>query len=100
MTGTVPGAVTSPLQAHADHGNPACRLLLDWLERRNSASVSAPRQVTGHAAPSEKRTALPVAWQLRPARTGGSKRQKATAVRSANLKAAIIAATAEGQIDE
>ncbi|OQP86041.1 hypothetical protein BTR14_13235 [Rhizobium rhizosphaerae] len=101
LTGTVPDAVTSRLQAHADHGNLACRLLLDWLDRRNSAFVSAPRQVTGHAAPSsEQRTALPVVWRRRPARTGRSKVHKATAVRSTELKTAIIAATAEGRVDE
>ncbi|WP_377295442.1 hypothetical protein [Rhizobium sp. SG2393] len=40
LTGTVPDVVMSRLQAHADHGNPACRLLLSWLDRyRTGASV-------------------------------------------------------------
>lgn len=40
LTGTVPDVVTSRLQAHADHGNPACRLLLSWLDgRRTGASA-------------------------------------------------------------
>ncbi len=42
LTGTVPDAVTSRLRDHADHGNPACRLLLSWLNgRRTGASAGS-----------------------------------------------------------
>ncbi|MEA3536633.1 hypothetical protein [Rhizobium sp. CC-YZS058] len=40
LTGTVPDVVTSRLQAQTDRGNPACRLVLSWLDgRRTGASA-------------------------------------------------------------
>lgn len=35
LDGTVPEPLMVRLRASADHGNPACRLLLDWLQNRN-----------------------------------------------------------------
>lgn len=100
LTGTVPDTIIARLQVHADTGNPACRLLLDWLDRRNAdlVALSSPGPVkpmsTRHGASrrliSERRQAGP----------GSLKKRAATQAGSRDPKTAIIAAKAEGQGDE
>ncbi len=41
LTGHVPSSILSRLEAHADRGNPACRVLIDWLAHRNRHMVAA-----------------------------------------------------------
>lgn len=58
LTGTVPDAVTSRLHAHVYHGNPACRLVLNWLDgHRTGASVpdQAAEATTDSSEPSLSR---------------------------------------------
>ena len=40
LTGIVPDTIIDRLQMHADNGDPACRLLLDWLAERNCELVA------------------------------------------------------------
>ena len=90
LTGTVPDTIVGRLQSHADHGNPACRLLLDWLARRNRdlpASLAKPRRIRRRIR--ERRQAGP----------GSLRRRKWGTGQSADLQTAIIAATTEGRID-
>jgi hypothetical protein len=100
LTGTVPDAITDRLRAHADHGNPACRLLLDWLAGRNRDLVasSSPDPVKPDRAAS--RPGRRMIRERRQAGPGSLKRRKPTTTQSPDPKTAIIAATTEGGIDE
>lgn len=43
FTGDVPSLILERLTLHARHGNPACRMVLDWLDRRHRMqSAAAP----------------------------------------------------------
>lgn len=102
LTGHVPASITSRLQAHADRGNPACRLLLDWVARRNSELLASllpdpaePQQSTPRMARRlvrERRQAVPG--------TGSLKLRKPEKPQAApDPETAIIAATKGGEID-
>ena len=90
LTGIVPRALMGRLQVHADTGNPACRLLLDWLETRNSDLVASVPPRLGRRKIRERRQAGP----------GSLKKRVSKTTHSADSRAAIIAAKAEGRIDE
>lgn len=100
LTGTVPDAITDRLRAHADHGNPACRLLLEWLAGRNRdlMASSSPDPVKPDRAAS--RPGRRMIRERRQAGPGSLKRRKPTKPQSPDPKTAIIAATTEGGIDE
>src|SRR3546814_11388863 len=51
LTGIVPDTITDRLQSHADKGNPACRLLLDWLvgRHRDLPGLSQPDPARLHS---------------------------------------------------
>ncbi|WP_137132607.1 hypothetical protein [Rhizobium sp. FY34] len=100
LTGTVPDAITDRLRAHADSGNPACRLLLDWLAGRNRDLVasSSPDPVKLYRATS--RPGRRMIRERRQAGPGSLKRRKPTTTPSPDPKTAIIARTTEGRIDE
>lgn len=93
LTGPVPASIISRLEAHADRGNPACRLLLDWIARRNRDMVAAagsdPIRLNRRLV-RERREALP----------GSLKRRRLESqVAVCDPKTAIIAATKGGEID-
>lgn len=100
FTGIVPDAITDRLRAHADHGNPACRLLLDWLAGRNRdlMASSSPDPVKPDRAAS--RPGRRMIRERRQAGPGTLKRRKPTTSQSPDAKTAIIAATTEGRVDE
>ena len=86
LTGIVPPRVIAHLLAHVEHGDPACRLVIDWLAKRsrNAASQFKRRKVRE---------------RLRP--EPGSLRKRASRTRDLlGLGSAIIAETAEGKSDE
>lgn len=95
LTGTVPDTIIDRLQAHADHGNPACRLLLDWLAGRNRDLVASSQPD-----PAKPRFGRRMIRERRQAGPGSLKRRKPTKGHSPDPKTAIIAATTEGRIDE
>lgn len=99
LTGTVPDTIVDRLRAHADHGNPACRLLLDWLAGRNHdlIAMSSPDPVKPDRAAS--RPGRCMIRERRQAGPGSLKRRKPTKGHSPDPKTAIIAAT-EGRVDE
>ncbi|MDW9709543.1 hypothetical protein GOB91_04620 [Sinorhizobium meliloti] len=100
LTGTVPDGIIDRLQVHADSGNPACRLLLDWLagRNRNLVASSSPDPVKPDRAAS--RPGRRMIRERRQAGPGTLKRRKPTKPQSSDPKTAIIAATTEGRIDE
>nr|CAD6596148.1 hypothetical protein RKHAN_00225 [Rhizobium sp. Khangiran2] len=95
LTGHVPASILSRLQAHADRGNPACRVLIDWLTHRNRDMVAAARPDpvrlnANRRLVRERREALP----------GSLKRRKAESQEAVrDPRTAIIAATKGGEID-
>lgn len=100
LTGIVPDTIIDRLQVHVDDGNPACRLLLDWLAGRNRDLVasSSPDPVKPDRAAS--RPGRRMIRERRQAGPGTLKRYKPTRTQSPDPKTAIIAATTEGRIDE
>jgi hypothetical protein len=95
LTGQVPASIISRLGTHADRGNPACRLLLDWISRRNRDLVAAaqPDLVRQHPIRRlvrERRQAVPGSLKRR-------KQEKPEAAR--DPKTAIIAAPKGGDVD-
>jgi hypothetical protein len=100
LTGTVPDGITDRLQAHADSGNPACRLLLDWLGGRNRDLVASSHPVPAERPSIKLRPGRRMIRERRQARPGSLKRRKPTTTQSPDPKTAIIAATTEGRVDE
>lgn len=100
LTGIVPDTIIDRLQVHVGDGNPACRLLLDWLTGRNRDLVasSSPDPVKPDRAAS--RPGRRMIRERRQAGPGTLKRYKPTKTQSPDLKTAIIAATTEGRVDE
>lgn len=90
LTGIVPEMLAGLLQAHAGRGDPACRVVLDWLERRNSDLLASTKQRSGCRKIRERRQAGP----------GSLKKRGRKTMRPSDSKTAIIAATTEGRIDE
>jgi hypothetical protein len=90
LTGKVPEMVLARLQAHADTGNPACRLLLDWLGKRNCDLVASIPLCSGRRKIRERRQAGP----------GSLKMQRPKTTHPSGSNAAIIAAKTEGRINE
>ncbi|MBD8664108.1 hypothetical protein IFT59_12700 [Rhizobium sp. CFBP 8752] len=100
LTGTVPDTIVDRLRAHANHGNPACRLLLDWLAGRNRdlVALSQPDPAKPHS--TKPRPGRRMIRERRQAGPGSLKKYKPTMSQSPDAKTAIIAATTEGRIDE
>lgn len=100
LRGIVPDTIIDRLRAHADNGNPACRLLLDWLAGRNRDLVapSSPDPVKPDRAAS--RPGRRMIRERRQAGPGSLKRRKPPRTQSPDPKTAIIATTTEGGIDE
>lgn len=100
LTGTVPDTIIDRLRAHADHGNAACRLLLDWLAGRNRDLFvsSQPDPAKPHS--TKPRPGRRMIRERRQAGPGSLKRRKPTKPQSPDPKTAIIATTTEGRIDE
>lgn len=100
LTGIVPETLVGRLQAHADTGNPACRLLLNWLDRRNRDLVafSLSQQVEPRPTPNfiDRR----MIRERRQAGPGSLKKRWPKTTHSSDAKTAIIAAKTEGRIDE
>lgn len=100
LTGLVPDTVIGRLQTHADTGNPACRLMLDWLAHRNRDLLASsrpdpnqphrPQHCLGRRPIRERRRAGP----------GSLKKHTSARAGSSGPKTAIIAAMTEGRIDE
>lgn len=118
LNGLVPDMIISRLQAHADTGNPACRLLLDWLDHRNSDLLAAslspitPARATPLPNPAPAAASEPeianapkngkrrLIRERRQAVAGSLKKRRPTKVHSTDCKTAIIAAQTEGKADE
>jgi hypothetical protein len=100
LTGTVPDTVISRLQAQAGRGNPACRLLLDWLAHRNRDLVAPLQSDAGDRSPVEPRPLRRRIRERRRAGPGSLKKHTSKKAGSPGPKTAIIAAMTEGQIDE
>lgn len=86
LTGVVPPRVIAHLLAHVEQGDPACRLIVDWLAKRsrNAAFQSKRRKV-----------------RERPRPEPGSLRNRASRTRNLfGLSSAIIAETTEDKTDE
>lgn len=100
LTGIVPDTIIDRLQVHVDDGNPACRLLLDWLAGRNRDLIasSSPDPVKPDRAAS--RPGRRMIRERRQAGPGSLKWRKPTSTQPPDPKTAIIAATSEGRIDE
>ena len=95
LTGHVPASILSRLQAHADRGNPACRVLIDWLTHRNRDMVAAARP--DPVRPNANRRLV---RERREALPGSLKRRKAESQEAVrDPRTAIIAATKGGEID-
>ena len=95
LTGHVPASIISRLGAHADRGNPACRLLLDWINRRNRDLVAAAQPDL--VRPDRKRRLVRERRQAVPGSLKRRKQEKPEAAR--DPKTAIIAAPKGGDID-
>ncbi|CDZ51183.1 hypothetical protein [Neorhizobium galegae] len=100
LTGTVPDAITGRLRAHADHGNPACRLLLDWLAGRNRDLVASSQPDPAKPHSTKPRPGRRMIRERRQAGPGSLKRRKPAKTQSPHPKTAIIAAATENRIDE
>lgn len=100
LTGTVPDTVISGLQAQADRGNPACRLLLDWLRNRNGNLVAELQSDAGDRRPAKPRPLRRRIRERRRAGPGSLKKHTSKKAGSSGPKTAIIAAMTEGRIDE
>lgn len=100
LTGTVPDTIIDRLRAHADHGNPACRLLLDWLAGRNRDLIALSHPDPAKRPSIKPRPGRRMIRERRQAGPGSLKRRKPTKGHSPDPKTAIIAATTEGRIDE
>lgn len=86
LTGAVPPRVIAHLLAHVEQGDPACRLIVDWLAKR---SLNAALQF--------KRRKV----RERPRPEPGSLRNRASRTRNLfGLSSAIIAETTEDKTDE
>ena len=95
LTGPVPASILSRLAAHADRGNPACRVLIDWLAHRNRDMVAAAGPDPVCLNPNrrlvrERRQAVPGSLKRR-------KHERPDAM--SDPKTAIIAATRGGEIN-
>ncbi|WP_312608361.1 hypothetical protein [Agrobacterium pusense] len=100
LTGIVPETLVGRLQAHADTGNPACRLLLNWLDRRNRDLVALSLPQQAKPLPAQQRIARRMMRERRQAGPGSLKKRWPKTTRSSDAKTAIIAAKTEGRIDE
>lgn len=100
LTGTVPDTVINRLQAQAGRGNPACRLMLDWLGNRNRNLVAELQSDAGDRSPDEPRPLRRRIQGRRRAGPGSLKKRTAVKAESSGPKMAIIAAMTEGRIDE
>lgn len=100
LTGIVPDTIIDRLQVHSDTGNPACRLLLDWLERRNAdlGAVSLPVRVRPLSV--QHRPGRRMITERRQAGPGSLKKRGPMKAGASDPKTAIIAAKVEGRIDE
>lgn len=100
LTGNVPEMLIARLQAQADSGDPACRLLLDWLDRRNSdlAALSSPEQVKPF--PAQQLIGRRMIRERRLAGPGGLKKRGPKTTAPSDTSAAIIATKTEGRNDE
>lgn len=95
LTGHVPTSILSHLEAHADHGNPACRVLINWLTHRNrdivaAAGIGLVRLNANRRLVRQHRQALPGSLKRRKHESHEADREP---------KTAIIAATGGGEID-
>lgn len=96
----MPETLVDRLQAHADAGNPACRLLLDWLDRRNADldDLSSPGPVKPVS--TRHRAGRRLISERRQAGPGSLKKRGATKAGASDPKTTIIAAHPEGNVDE
>ncbi len=100
LTGTVPDTVISRLQAQAERGNPACRLMLDWLGNRNGNLVAELQSDAGDRSPAEPRPLRRRIRERRRAGPGSLKKRTSRKAGSSGPKTAIIAAMTEGKANE
>lgn len=100
LTGIVPDTIIARLQVHADADNPACRLLLDWLARRNADLVALSSPGPIKPLPVQHRPGRRMIGERRQAGPGSLKKRVATQAGSRDPKTAIIAAQPEGKGDE
>ncbi len=100
FAGIVPDTIIDRLRAHADNGNAACRLLLDWLAGRNRDLVASSSPDPVKPDPSASRPGRRMIRERRQAGPGSLKRLEPTSTLSSDSKTAIIAAHEEGRIDE
>lgn len=100
LTGIVPEMLIGRLQVHADRGNPACRLLFDWLDRRNSDLVALSSPIQFKPLPAQQFIDRRMIRQRRQAGPGSLKKRGPKTTQPSDTSAAIIAATTEGRIDE
>ena len=86
LTGIVPPRLIAHLLAHVEQGDPACRLVIDWLAKRNrNAAVQYKRRKV----------------RERPRPEPGSLRKRASRARNLfGSGSAIIAETTEDKTDE
>ena len=95
LTGPVPASILSRLQCHAGRGNPACRVLIDWLAHRNRDMVAAATTDPVRQHPNRR-----LVRERRQAVLGSLKRRKLESQEAMpDSKTAIIAATRGGEID-
>ena len=100
LTGAVPEMLIARLQAQADSGNPACLLLLDWLERRNNDLVALSSAEQVKPFPAQQRIDRRMIRERRQAGPGSLKKRGPKTTLPSDTSAAIIAAKMEGRIDE
>lgn len=100
LTGIVPKMLIARLQAQADSGNPACLLLLDWLERRNNDLVPLSSHGSIKPFPAQQRPGRRMIRERRQAGPGSLKKRGPKTTQPSGSSAAIIAAKTEGRIDE
>ncbi|SMD20559.1 hypothetical protein [Rhizobium sp. RU36D] len=100
LTGTVPDTVIIRLQAQVERGNPACRLMLDWLGNRNRNLVAQLQSDAGDRSPAEPRPLRRRIRERRPAGPGSLKKRTSKKPGSSGPETAMIAAMTEGRIDE
>lgn len=100
LTGIVPDTVISRLQAQAERGNPACRLMLDWLVHRNRDLVAPLQSDADDPSPAAPRPLRRRIRERRRPAPGSLKKHTSKKAGSSGPKTAIIAAMTEGRIDE